>query len=979
MNSATLGYQSNFLPDNFSSEIPEGTFGSPKASNSRGYYFTGITGDNNIDGLISGGVWYDPDSLTPWHTEISYSFPQSSFDFQSHMSLNDIAAKNNFVAFGNAQQATMRDVFDGFEDIAQITFTKVNSNEQANIVIAGTTNSDATPTASSELPAGNDVNQWYNANKYDLAPKLGSYTWHTLIHETGHSLGLAHGHEVDRDSPADEPVPGKAMNTNRDSMEFSIMTYRSYINDPLDGSYSNEEYGFAQSLMMYDIAAIQEMYGANYGTNNGDTTYTFSNVTGEMFVNGVGQGTPGDNRIFRTIWDGNGEDTYDFSNYNKGINVDLSPGSWSLFSENQQAYLGDGNYARANVFNALLHDGNIMSLIENAIGGDGNDNLLGNIGNNKLTGGNGNDTLIGEAGNDTLLAGDGDDVLKGGDDQDTLVGGNGNDTLRGGDDNDFLRGGNGQDTLDGGNGIDWVSYTEYKKADTNTVIDLRLGQGLEGVAQGDTYVSIENVNGSDGNDTIIGTDGANTLNGRKGNDTLKGYGGNDILEGGNGGDTLIGGAGDDTLRGGDDNDFLRGGNGQDTLDGGNGIDWVSYTEYKKADTNTVIDLRLGQGLEGVAQGDTYVSIENVNGSDGNDTIIGTDGANTLNGRKGNDTLKGYGGNDILEGGNGGDTLIGGAGDDTLRGGDDNDFLRGGNGQDTLDGGNGIDWVSYTEYKKADTNTVIDLRLGQGLEGVAQGDTYVSIENVNGSDGNDTIIGTDGANTLNGRKGNDTLKGYGGNDILEGGNGGDTLIGGAGDDTLRGGDDNDFLRGGNGQDTLDGGNGIDWVSYTEYKKADTNTVIDLRLGQGLEGVAQGDTYVSIENVNGSDGNDTIIGTDGANTLNGRKGDDTLKGYGGNDILVGGNGDDTLVGGAGDDTLTGGTGADTFEFFGPTGHDTITDFEYGTDTLLIEGPEAPLADLTITDLGDDSKIAYGEFSITLLNIDAAAITDDYFNWA
>ncbi|WP_108818138.1 M10 family metallopeptidase C-terminal domain-containing protein [Pseudovibrio sp. Alg231-02] len=979
MNSTTLNRHSGFLPDYISNEIPAGMFGTLKASNSRGFYFTGVTGDNNIDGLISGGIWYDPDSLTPWYTEVTYSFPQNSSDFQSHMSSDDVAARNSLVAFGNIQQNAMRKVFDGFEEVSQITFTKVDSNEPANIVIAGTTNSDVTPTASSEIPGGSDVNQWYNANYYDLTPEAGSYTWHTLIHETGHSLGLAHGHEVDRDSPVDEPIPGKAMNPNRDSMEFSVMTYRSYINDPLNDGYSNEDYGYAQSLMMYDIAAIQQMYGANYDTNNDDTTYTFSSTTGEMFINGVSEGAPGDSRIFRTIWDGNGNDTYDFSNYNNGITVDLAPGSWSLFSEGQKAYLGDGNYARANVFNALLYEGDTDSLIENAIGGDGNDSLSGNIGSNKLTGGNGNDTLTGEAGDDTLIAGNGNDTLLGGNDEDTLIGGNGDDILRGGDDNDFLRGGNGADTLDGGQGIDWVSYSEYKKADIDTVIDLRLGQGLEGVAFGDTYLSIENVNGSDGNDTIIGTDSINTLNGRKGNDTLKGYAGDDTLLGGNDEDTLIGGNGDDILRGGDDNDFLRGGNGADTLDGGQGIDWVSYTEYKKADTDTVIDLRLGQGLEGVAFGDTYLSIENVNGSDGNDTIIGTDGINTLNGRKGNDTLKGYAGNDTLLGGSGDDTLVGGVGNDILRGGDDNDFLRGGNGADTLDGGQGIDWVSYTEYKKADIDTVIDLRLGQGLEGVALGDTYLSIENVNGSDGNDTIIGTDGMNTLNGRKGNDTLKGYAGNDTLLGGNDEDTLIGGNGDDILRGGDDNDFLRGGNGADTLDGGQGIDWVSYTEYKKADIDTVIDLRLGQGLEGVALGDSYLSIENVNGSDGNDTVIGTDGANTLNGRKGSDTLKGYAGNDTLLGGSGDDTLVGGAGDDILTGGSGADTFEFFGPTGHDTITDFEYGVDTLLIEGPAVALADLTITDLGVDARIAYEEFSITLMNIDAAAITDDYFNWA
>ena len=71
--------------------------------------------------------------------------------------------------------------------------------------------------------------------------------------------------------------------------------------------------------MMFDIAAIQYMYGANYSHNSGNTTYTFSQTTGEMFVDGVGQGTPQGNRIFRTIWDGNGIDTYDLSNYTTNL------------------------------------------------------------------------------------------------------------------------------------------------------------------------------------------------------------------------------------------------------------------------------------------------------------------------------------------------------------------------------------------------------------------------------------------------------------------------------------------------------------------------------------------------------------------------------------------------------------------------------------------------------------------------------------
>ena len=91
--------------------------------------------------------------------------------------------------------------------------------------------------------------------------------------------------------------------------------------------------------MMYDIAALQKMYGANFNTNSGNSTYSWSTTTGEMFINGVGQGTPAANKIFLTVWDGGGTDTYDFSNYATSLTVDLRPGQWSTVSAAQLALL----------------------------------------------------------------------------------------------------------------------------------------------------------------------------------------------------------------------------------------------------------------------------------------------------------------------------------------------------------------------------------------------------------------------------------------------------------------------------------------------------------------------------------------------------------------------------------------------------------------------------------------------------------------
>ena len=116
--------------------------------------------------------------------------------------------------------------------------------------------------------------------------------------------------------------------------------------------------------MMYDVAALQEMYGANYSTNSGDTVYKWDPTTGQEFINGIGQAIPGANRIFMNVWDGGGHDVYDFSNYTTNLTVNLAPGGWIVTSSTQLAYLGGGFYAIGNISNSLLFHGNTASLIE---------------------------------------------------------------------------------------------------------------------------------------------------------------------------------------------------------------------------------------------------------------------------------------------------------------------------------------------------------------------------------------------------------------------------------------------------------------------------------------------------------------------------------------------------------------------------------------------------------------------------------------
>ena len=78
--------------------------------------------------------------------------------------------------------------------------------------------------------------------------------------------------------------------------------------------------------MMYDIAALQTMYGANYNTHSENSTYQWSPNTGEMFINGVGQGAPLANKVFMTLWDGGGNRHLRFFGLHDGFESEPAAG-----------------------------------------------------------------------------------------------------------------------------------------------------------------------------------------------------------------------------------------------------------------------------------------------------------------------------------------------------------------------------------------------------------------------------------------------------------------------------------------------------------------------------------------------------------------------------------------------------------------------------------------------------------------------------
>ncbi len=409
----------------------------------------GVPNGGAGDALVGGRIWAAK--------AVTFGFPDEAADYDQNVDLEgvqygDDEPSQSFQPLTVAQQSAAMAALAEIAAVSGLFFTR--NDDDAVIRLA----QSAVPrSAYAYFPdrdaEGGDV--WFgNTRGYYDDPGRGNYAWHAFLHELGHAVGLKHGH--------DHGVIGAGgpLETHRDTMEWSVMTYRSYVGDPMEAGYSNESAGYAQSLMRADISALQQLYGANYDHLSGDTKYAWDPETGEFSIDGAGQGAPVANRVFQTLWDGGGEDVIDASAYESGVAINLAPGAGSVLSAAQLAHLnrrdvGDTSiFADANIYLAELHEDDARGLIENAIGGAGHDRLTGNGAANKLAGGGGGDVISGLGGADDLSGGAGADELLGGGGKDTLAGQGGADALWGGGGRDHLSGGVGRDELNGDRGRD---------------------------------------------------------------------------------------------------------------------------------------------------------------------------------------------------------------------------------------------------------------------------------------------------------------------------------------------------------------------------------------------------------------------------------------------------------------------------------------------------------------------------------------------
>ena len=516
----------------------------------------------------------------------------------------------------------------------------------------------------------------------------------------------------------------------------------------------------------------------------------------------------------------------------------------------------------------------------------------------------------------------------------------------------------------------------------------------------------------DGNTTEIvsanvrGTESADTIKGNatydfSGNDWVEGNGGNDIILAGAGGDNIRGGAGNDTLDGGangtpdqwgytpTDTAMYSGTFDRYIITRGTDTNGRSYVEVHDLETEAGDGTDTLYNIENLSFADRWVrlSVESYTWRDWqSNKIMGV----SINGSMLADridasadeyvglphNIQGMEGNDTLIGGSGPDNFQGGAGDDEIIGGE--------NGVDQF-GNPGNDVVSYDGMSDRYTVTIFDAgtkvtidghEYTAGIDGaiVQVVDSMIAED---GGNGTDTLIGieaisfwdkwmplqvtktftdfngdgkadeayqrgTDGADTLVGDSINDRIEAGGGNDTITSGAGGDVITGGAGDDSIDGGDNGTDVWGNPLVDVaVYSGN---FSNYTVTANGSVVTVKDNRTGAdnvsgtdtliNVEGLQFSDRFISLQptrevkdfNYDGVPDQIVLRGTDLlGDTLTVNPSESTInhlfEGLAGDDSLTGGTGNDLFEGGAGNDAIMGGAGTDKAIFSGNSSEYTV----------------------------------------------------------
>ena len=339
---------------------------------------TPVSNITAIDALITGQQW-GTDQGTG--ISITYSIPGTSAYWLTDYGSGE---PDSWSGLSSSQADYFRMALTAWAEVADITFVEVKDDityGEVRVAFsqAVTDSGDASGWAyvPGVQPEAGDI--WLDPAQGDsFAP--GTLGYSTLLHEIGHTLGLAHPFEANS-------INGAVLTGEQDSTQYSVMSYTDY--DGVGSTFtetSPRHYSYIDvqptTPMLYDILSIQYLYGPNMNTRTGDDVYTFNDSQA----------------VFEAVWDAGGIDTFDLSNQALSVTVNLTAGEFSSIGIKEvwdNGIVVEG--ATDNI--AIAYD----VTIENVIGGSADDQLIGNAADNQFTGGQGNDIITGANGVDTAI------------------------------------------------------------------------------------------------------------------------------------------------------------------------------------------------------------------------------------------------------------------------------------------------------------------------------------------------------------------------------------------------------------------------------------------------------------------------------------------------------------------------------------------------------------------------------------------------
>jgi serralysin len=281
-----------------------------------------------------------------------------------------------------AEQAAVKQALGIWSCFANVTFVATADNAatvgELRFGFSSTLGNDAAAHAYYPWwdPSAGDV--WFNPDSFNTARGAvspGSYDFHTILHEVGHALGLKHSFEIPNAAPA--------------ALDNNFYTIMSYTASPWSAHGDSWASFYPTTPMYYDLVAIEAMYGQR-AFNTGNDSYVYND--------GV--------KYWQAINDTAGVDRIVY-NGAEAATINLNVGQFSSLSEAIQFQRPNGTLTSSK--STVTIGPNVV--IENAVGGNGNDLLIGNTANNVLNGGAGADTLRPIHGIDTLTGGAGNDVF----------------------------------------------------------------------------------------------------------------------------------------------------------------------------------------------------------------------------------------------------------------------------------------------------------------------------------------------------------------------------------------------------------------------------------------------------------------------------------------------------------------------------------------------------------------------------------------